>query len=433
MRTPFLVLSMFLVAGTLLSGGRCRPAVPPPSAGGPDPQIRGELIKLLRETSESLPNDCTVARWLLAAHPLADANERDRLRQVLFALAAKTEVSSYKECLVQVRAELVKYLPEEERAAAAEEVVRWVLRSDFAWSNVDETLGEIAGLINADQIARLQKRASTHCCLSSSLAATLARYRRFDTSEAVKQLKECDGCGGQHAVQALLPSLNQTERNQLLERELKLLKEAPELWGLEQIYIVARYVSFLEPERRRELMLAALHRLPQLESEEQSRNIWDDLAPPAHFGLILRGIAPAISDAGLVEAGFKAIPKTWPDDTRAAVMAQFVQSLPPDLRKQVATLYLQTLSGPKNSLSALRSQFAVAESLSVEELHVLIKRYLEAEGDARARAEILGRVYPLLPEPDRAGIQQQMMRDLHAVASAYDRGDAITAILGHQR
>jgi hypothetical protein len=159
------------------------------------------------------------------------------------------------------------------------------------------------------------------------------------------------------------------------------LNEPTEAWDLEQISIVAKYVSFIEPEKQRGLILAAFNRLSQLKSEEDVR-IRDDFNPEFHFidfhfFVFFATIASAVSDAQLVEVGFNAIPQAWPDDLRAKLLALFVEALPPHVRKQVSTSFLQRLPGPKNSLSVLRSQFAVAESLGVEELRALIKRYVE--------------------------------------------------------
>jgi hypothetical protein len=399
-----------------------------------DSQIQGDLIELLRQAALAIPNDsCRVAQWLIIALPLVSDADREQIRQFL---NAKTAVSSAENCLVHVRAQLVKYLPEKERAAAVEEVVRGILRDDFDWSKVDETLGEVGELLNADQIVRLHNRASNDCCLSVVFAMALARSRQLDPREAVQLFKECQGCSDRHEdLIRLLPSLNQNERNQFLERKWSFLNDPPETWDLDHIYIFSIYVSFIEPERQRKLILAALRRLSQLVNgpEDALSKKMFDTHPALYFCTVFAAIAPAISDAQSVEAGFEAIPQAWPDDIRALVSAQLVEALPPEVKKQVVASFLQRLPGPTNNRFELMSQFVVAESFEVEELRAVIKHYMEVETDVRTRAEILGSVYSLMSEKDRAGLRQQIVRDLNAITSLDERGDAITAILNPQR
>lgn len=432
MRAPFLFLSLLSTA-TFGTACRCRPPANEPTASTQNSQFRNQLVKLLRQATQSLPNDCRAATWLIAELPLTQGIERGQLTHSLVGLTAQTEEDSASECLIRIRGELVKYLPKEEQPAAIESVVQSVLRSDFAWSAADKVLGEVSGLLNADQIARLQYHASSHCCLSSILAVILAKAQKVERSQAIEQLKQCEACPNEDAVRRLLSSLNQNERNQLLERKLELLNEPPpESWRLEQIYVVSRYVAFLEPEKQRELIRAVFHRLPQLVSEEQNMNIWDDLAPSGHFFLVLTAIAPTVSDEELAELGFRSIPQSWPEETRTRLLQSFAQALPPDTKKKIATTFFEVLPGPQDTLPRLKSQFAVAEGLPVEQLRVLIKQYVAREDDPRARAETLGEIYRLMPEEDRPDLQQQLMRDLHAVESDADRGNIIAAILGHQ-
>lgn len=409
-------------------------AAPPVSAPGTS-TLERELVMLIRHAAAADADDCSAIRSLLGAVRAASGAERASiLRDVSARIAERGATGSGpKACVVLAAAQLVKELPEDQRATAADDVARWALTSDaWGWRFVDETFGEVVRYLSAQQIDRIVRRASGSCCLSARIAAHLAIAGRESARDALRKLLACKDCMTSErlaAIEVLLPKLDQRQRGQLLRDELRLLDEAASSWGLDHVYAVARYARHIEPSRRPALVLAALRRLRELEIEPQPMNVWDDIPPPGHFVMVLGGIAPALGEVTLVTAGLSAIPADWPHDQQDVVLAFFIRGLPKRVRAQSLPRLMERVAGPAESLPAIRARLAAADVLPERELQVLVARALELESDARARAELLGGVLRIMPLPAQGDYDQRIVRDLLLIETNEARARAAVRVL----
>jgi hypothetical protein len=198
-------------------------------------------------------------------------------------------------------------------------------------------------------------------------------------------------------------------------------------FGYAQVEALALLAPYLEPRRRRELVLGAFRAMPTVYISHPGAGYeWGDLPPEAHFTFAMMRFAPFV-DAGLVDAALGAIPSAWPAESRAYAAVALAGELSAPLRREHARDFLALIPKSRDDAAACRARLALAVELPPDEVRVALDCVLA--GAPLSRAALIASAFRALPSSSLATYATRIPREIAAVADPDSRVSEAAAVL----